>query len=271
MTDVWKLQGLSGTEKLVLLALADNANDAGECFPSVAMLAHKTCVCERAVRSAIRDLEAMGYVTSESRAGTSTLYRISATPRHVVPTAPASNAAPARRAPRHQMPPTPAPDAPPPRHVVPPTPAFGAPITISEPSSEPSINQKPRKSASVDWVADLARRGVDRVVAESWLQVRKSKHAAVTVIAVDGMQREADKAGISLDAAMRMCCERGWAAFKASWLAEQPRGSPGLTGRDASRAAACASFLGSTQGQDHARIIDITPTTAGALGGPDFS
>ena len=112
MTDVWRIQGLSGTEKLVLLALADNANDAGECFPSMSMLAQKTCVCERAVRNAIRDLEAAGYVSSASRAGTSTLYRIHTTP--------APNAAPARRAPRHQMPPTPAPDASPPRHVVPP-------------------------------------------------------------------------------------------------------------------------------------------------------
>ncbi len=101
MTDVWRIQGLSGTEKLVLLALADNANDAGECFPSMSMLAQKTCVCERAVRNAIRDLEASGYVSSSSRAGTSTLYRINTTP--------APDAAPARRAPRHQMPPTPAP------------------------------------------------------------------------------------------------------------------------------------------------------------------
>lgn len=262
MTEVWKLQGLSGTEKLVLLALADNANDGGECFPSVSMLASKTCVCERAVRNAIRDLEAMGYVFSESRAGTSTLYRIHTTP--------ALNAAPARRAPRHQMPTTPAPDAAPPRHVVPPTPARGAPITINEPSTEPSINQKARKRAGVDWVSELASRGVDPVVADSWLQVRKDKRAAVTVVAVDGMEREAAKAGMSLDAALRMCCERGWAAFKASWLNEQPRGSPALTGRDASRAAACASFLGSTQGQDHGRIIDITPAASPALGGPDF-
>jgi len=262
MTDVWRIQGLSGTEKLVLLALADNANDAGECFPSMSMLAQKTCVCERAVRNAIRDLEAAGYVSSASRAGTSTLYRIHTTP--------APNAAPARRAPRHQMPPTPAPDAPPPRHVVPPTPARGAPITISEPSSEPSLNQKTTrsKSAPVDWVADLQARGVDRVVAESWLQVRKSKNAAVTVVAVDGIQREAQKSGLPLDDVLRMCCERGWAGFKASWLNEQPRGSPALTGRDASRAAAAKAFFGDMNHEP--RIIDVTPTTAGALGCKDF-
>ena len=244
MTDVWKLQGLSGTEKLVLLALADNANDSGECFPSVSMLAQKTCVCERAVRNAIRDLEAGGYVSSSSRAGTSTLYRINTTP---------------------------APDAAPPRHVVPPTPARGAPITISEPSSEPSLNQKTTrsKSAPVDWVADLQARGVDRVVAESWLQVRKSKNAAVTVVAVDGIQREAQKSGLPLDDVLRMCCERGWAGFKASWLNEQPRGSPALAGRDASRAAAAKAIFGDVE-HEH-RIIDITPTTAPALGLKDFS
>jgi hypothetical protein len=122
----------------------------------------------------------------------------------------------------------------------------------------------------VDWVAELASRGVDPVVADSWLQVRKDKRAAVTVVAVDGLEREAEKAGLSLDAALRMCCERGWASFRASWLNEQPRGSPALTGRDASRAAACASFLGPTQGQDNGRIIDITPAAPAALGGIDF-
>ena len=60
----------------------------------------------------------------------------------------------------------------------------------------------------------------DRVSTEVWedfLLLRKQKKAAVTGTALVGIQREAEKAGISLDAALRMCCERGWAGFKASW------------------------------------------------------
>jgi len=91
--------------------------------------------------------------------------------------------------------------------------------TYQEPISEPINEQKePRKRAAVDWVADLASKGVSRDVAESWLKVRKQKSAAVTVVAVDGMAREALKAGITLEEAMRIGCERGWAAFRADWL-----------------------------------------------------
>lgn len=132
MTEAWKLQGLTSTQKLVLLSLADNANDQGECYPSIAQVSTRTCLSERAVRNAIRDLEDMGYVRSVSRLGTSTMYHLSTSPVSDAP--PARRAAPAANAPRHQMPPTPAPDAPPPRHDVPPTPARGAP--------KPSFNRQ---------------------------------------------------------------------------------------------------------------------------------
>ncbi|ARP88618.1 hypothetical protein CAL13_08775 [Bordetella genomosp. 9] len=126
MTEAWKLQGLSSTQKLVLLSLADNANDQGECYPSLAQICARTCLSERAVRGAIRALEDMGYVKSVSRLGTSTMYHLTTTPAHGAP--------PAGNAPRQEMPPRGAPDAALPRHDVPPTPARGAP--------KPSINRQ---------------------------------------------------------------------------------------------------------------------------------
>lgn len=35
------------------------------------------------------------------------------------------------------------------------------------------------------------------------------------------MRREAAKAGITLEAALTMCCERGWSGFKADWVEAQ--------------------------------------------------
>lgn len=32
-----------------------------------------------------------------------------------------------------------------------------------------------------------------------------------------GIQREAEKAGITLEEALSTCCERGWQGFKAEW------------------------------------------------------
>ena len=48
MTLAWKADYHSG-KKMVLLALCDNANDQGECFPSVPMLAQKCSMSERSV------------------------------------------------------------------------------------------------------------------------------------------------------------------------------------------------------------------------------
>ena len=35
---------------------------------------------------------------------------------------------------------------------------------------------------------------------------------------MDGIRTQAEAAGLTLEAALRMCCERGWAGFKAEWL-----------------------------------------------------
>lgn len=64
--------------------------------------------------------------------------------------------------------------------------------------------------------------GVTDSVWQDWLKLRKAKKAAVTQTPIDGIQREADKAGVSLQTALETCCERGWAGFKAGWLHDWP-------------------------------------------------
>jgi hypothetical protein len=64
----------------------------------------------------------------------------------------------------------------------------------------------------------LLAMGVDPQIASDWLQVRKGKKAAATKTAIDGVLREIAKAGMEPDAALRICCERGWAGFKQEWL-----------------------------------------------------
>lgn len=52
-------------------------------------------------------------------------------------------------------------------------------------------------------------------------QIRKAKKLPLTQTAVNGLQREADKAGLSLEDAVRICCEYGWAGFNAGWYADR--------------------------------------------------
>lgn len=63
----------------------------------------------------------------------------------------------------------------------------------------------------------LAKFGVPDDLAGAWLKVRKEKRLALTEPALEAIQREAAKAQLTLVQAIRVCCENGWAGFKAHW------------------------------------------------------
>jgi len=74
-------QPISATEKVVLLALADHANEHGMCWPSVSLLMQRAHVGERTVQRAIQSLEDGGFIVRERRkrengSDTSNLYRL---------------------------------------------------------------------------------------------------------------------------------------------------------------------------------------------------
>jgi hypothetical protein len=54
-------------------------------------------------------------------------------------------------------------------------------------------------------------------------RLRTRLRAEVTQTALNGIKREADKAGITMEQALVTCCERGWRGFKAEWLHEPVR------------------------------------------------
>ena len=81
-----------------------------------------------------------------------------------------------------------------------------------------------------DAQAHLLTLGVPSDLSADWIKLRKTKKAEVTKTAIEGIYAEAEKAGMTLEAALRECCSSGWAGFKASWLDRdrlpQARGSP---------------------------------------------
>lgn len=96
MTEVWKLD-LPHAEKIVLLALADNASDEGQCYPSNATLMKKCGLEERSIRRITSRLEQAGHITCHYRNGRSTVYTVH----------PGQTVTPDRRSPRTESPPTP--------------------------------------------------------------------------------------------------------------------------------------------------------------------
>jgi len=65
------------TKRFVLLAIADNANDEGYCWPSIAEIAFKVGIAERSVKRIINDnLLPSGELFSHGRESNSNLYLV---------------------------------------------------------------------------------------------------------------------------------------------------------------------------------------------------
>ena len=97
--------------------------------------------------------------------------------------------------------------------------------------------------------------GVSESVWQDFMAVRQTKKAKMTETALKGLVREANKAGIPLEDAIRICCERGWVGFKADWIAEHLRNKPSAY-PDKNIAAARAIF-GDERRLSDARTIEL--------------
>ena len=97
---------------------------------------------------------------------------------------------------------------------------------------------KPKRAPQVDKKAleFLKGFGVGESVAIDWLTVRKAHKAPATETAINGIAKEAMKAGISLHQALEVCCEADWYA-KRNPAVTQGAGSWAnqLMGRDDER------------------------------------
>lgn len=77
MNAVWKTHGrFKGTTKLLLLALADQANDNGECWPSMATIAKRSECTDRHAQNIVAGLMADGVLSVKHRRGRSSIYTL---------------------------------------------------------------------------------------------------------------------------------------------------------------------------------------------------
>ena len=110
--------------------------------------------------------------------------------------------------------------------------------------SEAEKTKTPR-APRFDAQAHLVEIGIPADLSADWIKLRKTKKAEVTKTAIDGIASEAGKAGLSLDDALRECCSRGWAGFKAEWmLAPQARAAPAYQSIHDKRAETIAILTG---------------------------
>ena len=63
--------------------------------------------------------------------------------------------------------------------------------------------------------------GVSQQVWDSFVKQRKTKKAQVTALVIYGIQKEADKAGWTLEMALNEVVVRNWQSFKAEWVKDK--------------------------------------------------
>ena len=86
---------------------------------------------------------------------------------------------------------------------------------------QPTNNHKPitnNQNTKAPVVA--APDGVSQSTWESFVRQRKAKKAQITPLVLDGIKREADKAGWPLEDALKEVVIRNWQSFKAEWVAK---------------------------------------------------
>lgn len=111
--------------------------------------------------------------------------------------------------------------------------------------------------------------GVDPQVWSDWLALRKAKKAPVTATVVASAHAEAQKAGMTLDAFLRVWCARGSQGMQADWLkpAERPPSAaanvePLWRSEQRARTAAFAGPAAAKPAPEP-EIVDATPRLLG--------
>lgn len=190
----------SPARKLVLLKLADNANDDGICFPSYQYIADK---CEMTRRSAISHIEyliKMGLVSKKERknkdGSISNLYFLHLEQGSENFALGGENISLGSE-----------------------NFALGGSENISpitshslEPVNEPKKTTQKSESEIL-----LERFGITGQLAKDFIAHRKTKRGAISETQLSRLQKQADKAGISICEAVEICIERNWQGFNASW------------------------------------------------------
>ena len=266
-------QKLPSTQKLVLLMLAERHNkDSGQCNPSLELLADDCGLSRRSVIDQIAKLQQAGYLTVRHRAKESlrlpsqyVLHLEFGVPEQVqsMPHDPylmpekvvndvhlgGERAAPGSE-----------------RAAPPQCKTFTGVVNVLHGGSEP-VAHKPGIEPGIEPVNTNSARataapaaptipGVPEELTSEWKAVRKAKRAGpISQTVIDAIYREAAKAGITPEQAIRCCVERGWQGFKADWYS-----NAATAGRTSSPAPAPHKYAAAARaifGSQSPEVIDV--------------
>jgi len=214
MSLVWDNFSRGGSEKLIMLAMADWSNDAGShCYPSVKKVSEKCNVSECQARRILHKLIGEGYLSvvgNESGGGNnSRQYQV-----NVSAISPSTHASPITGA----SPSTHARVALAPMHV---SPSTHASLSVNNHQLSVSNKHRPKKLDFTSWPS-LPN---DQTLTD-WLAMRKRLKANVTQTVINRLGKKlhaACSAGYTVDDCISECVMRNWKGFDVEWMKKDKR------------------------------------------------
>ena len=94
-----------------------------------------------------------------------------------------------------------------------------------------TINHKPLTNKNTATTVATPE-GVSESVWQEFVSHRKAKKAKVTQLVIDGIVKEADKAGWTLEDALKETIVRNWQSFKADWVLDKQNTQQSFAERD---------------------------------------
>ena len=215
------------SEKFVLVVMANRCNDQWLCWPSISSIVEDTSQNRKTVQENLARLKNSGLICAngmrKGATGSVVVYALSRPENGLSKQAQKRTEEDVEAGPKTVQLETeagPKTDISRPEngHEAGPKTGYG---TISEPSGtgKPKNITPRRKPEGFDFNGRLLAEGVAETAVLDWATIRKVKKLQATQTAFEGLLREAAKAGVTLQAAVTECCERGWGVFKAEWLA----------------------------------------------------
>ncbi len=208
MTKAFKSKTGNPLTKLVLVKLADNANDDGVCYPSYKRIAIQCEVSRPTAISHVKKLEAMKYLSIRERktenGNATNVYILH--PENWEEVEPFTS--------KPALPPLVNELNQPSKPALPPLVNELNPEPSIEPSDNHHIKKTTQKSESEMLLEQF---GITGQLAKDFIAHRKTKRGAISETQLNRLQKQADKAGISICEAVEICIERNWQGFNASW------------------------------------------------------
>lgn len=204
----WKAQVKNGSQRVVLLSLADRAGEHHTCYPSLERLAKDTVLNIKTVQKVILELIDLGLVADTGeRKGFSKRVRV----LQLIGVDSRESTQNRDDTKNGNIPKNGMKDVP--KIGMNNLPNIGMQNLKEEPNNE-SNNIKEKFS----FAGELKKLGAEDQLISDWLIVRKTKKASNSETAFNGFVRELKKSNLDVNTALRICIERNWQGFTASWL-----------------------------------------------------